>query len=96
MPIGDTVVRGRIDAVFADPDGGATVVDWKTGEPPHGAEAMRQAAVQLAVYRLAWAELHGLPLDRVRAEFYYVRDDAVVAPEHLPGREELEAILSGA
>lgn len=27
MPIGDTVVRGRIDAVFVDPDGGATVVD---------------------------------------------------------------------
>ena len=39
MAIGDTVVRGRIDAVFADPDGGATVVDWKTGEPPHGPEA---------------------------------------------------------
>ncbi|MGV7761844.1 PD-(D/E)XK nuclease family protein, partial [Mycobacterium kansasii] len=55
MPIGDTVVRGRIDAVFVDPDGGATVVDWKTGKPPHGPAAMRQAAVQLAVYRLAWA-----------------------------------------
>ncbi|MDT5308034.1 MAG: ATP-dependent helicase UvrD/PcrA, partial [Mycobacterium sp.] len=34
MAIGSTVVRGRIDAVFAEPDGGATVVDWKTGEPP--------------------------------------------------------------
>ena len=49
----------------------------------------------LAVYRLAWAELHGLPLHRVRAEFYFVRDDAVVAPEHLPDREELEALLRG-
>ena len=29
-----------IDAVFADPDGGATVVDWKTGEPPRGPEAL--------------------------------------------------------
>ncbi len=27
-------VRGRIDAVFADADGGLTVVDWKTGRPP--------------------------------------------------------------
>ena len=53
MPIADSVLRGRIDAVFADPDGGATVVDWKTGEPPRGPEALRQAAVQLAVYRLA-------------------------------------------
>src|ERR1700756_3703184 len=29
MTLGSTVVRGRIDAVFADRDGGATVVDWK-------------------------------------------------------------------
>ncbi|MGV0803904.1 PD-(D/E)XK nuclease family protein, partial [Mycolicibacterium elephantis] len=34
MVIGGRVVRGRIDAVFAEPDGGATVVDWKTGDPP--------------------------------------------------------------
>src|SRR6185312_5230344 len=61
IAVGDTVVRGRIDAVFADPDGGATVVDWKTGEPPRGPEAMGQAAIQLAVYRLAWAALNGCP-----------------------------------
>jgi DNA helicase-2/ATP-dependent DNA helicase PcrA len=84
MPIGDTVVRGRIDAVFADPDGGATVVDWKTGEPPRGADAMRQAAVQLAVYRAAWAALSGLPESSVRTAFYYVRTGATVAPDELP------------
>ena len=61
MLIGGTVVRGRIDAVFADDDGGATVVDWKTGEPPDTPEAKRHAAVQLAVYRLAWAALQGCP-----------------------------------
>ena len=44
------------DAVFAEPGGGATVVDWKTGERPRGAEAARQAAIQLGVYRLA---VHG-------------------------------------
>ena len=32
--VGGTVVRGRIDAVFADGDGKVTVVDWKTGDPP--------------------------------------------------------------
>ncbi len=94
MPIGDTVVRGRIDAVFAEPDGGATVVDWKTGEPPHGPEAMRHAAVQLAVYRLAWAALSGLPESSVRAAFYYVRSRATVAPEELPGPAELAALLT--
>jgi DNA helicase-2/ATP-dependent DNA helicase PcrA len=92
MPIGDTVVRGRIDAVFADPDGGATVVDWKTGEPPRGAEAMRQAAVQLAVYRMAWAALSGLPESSVRTAFYYVRTGTTVAPDELPGPAELAGL----
>lgn len=93
MPIGDTVVRGRIDAVFADPDGGATVVDWKTGEPPRGPEAMRQAAVQLAVYRLAWAALCGCPESSVRTAFYYVRSGITVAPDELPDAAALADIL---
>ncbi|MDT5255601.1 MAG: ATP-dependent helicase UvrD/PcrA, partial [Mycobacterium sp.] len=92
MPIGDTVVRGRIDAVFADPDGGATVVDWKTGEPPRGAEAMRQAAVQLAVYRMAWAALSGVPESSVRTAFYYVRTGTTVAPDELPDPAELAGL----
>ncbi|BBZ45465.1 ATP-dependent DNA helicase [Mycobacterium parmense] len=94
MPIGDTVVRGRIDAVFADPDGGATVVDWKTGEPPHGPEAVRQAAVQLAVYRLAWAALSGVPESKVRTAFYYVRAGATISPGDLPGPGELAGLLA--
>ncbi|OBI68601.1 ATP-dependent DNA helicase [Mycobacterium sp. E796] len=93
MPIGETVVRGRIDAVFADPDGGATVVDWKTGEPPRGPEAMRQASVQLAVYRLAWSALSQLPESSVRTAFYYVRTGATVTPEELPDPDELAALL---
>jgi DNA helicase II / ATP-dependent DNA helicase PcrA len=96
MPIGDTVVRGRIDAVFADPDGGATVVDWKTGEPPRGAEAMRQAAVQLAVYRLAWAALSSMPESSVRTAFYYVRTGATVTPDELADPAELAALLNDA
>jgi DNA helicase II / ATP-dependent DNA helicase PcrA len=94
MAIGDTVVRGRIDAVFADPDGGATVVDWKTGEPPEVPEAARQAAVQLGVYRLAWAALQGCPEAMVRAAFHYVRTGATVVPERLPGPNELAALLA--
>ncbi|HOB50829.1 MAG TPA: ATP-dependent DNA helicase [Mycobacterium sp.] len=89
----NTVVRGRIDAVFSDPDGGVTVVDWKTGEPPTGA-ARQHAAVQLAVYRLAWAALAGVPESRVRAVFHYVRAGRTVAPDTLYGREELAALLT--
>ena len=81
--IGDRQVRGRIDAVFADPDGGFDVVDWKTGQPPRTKAEKDAVAVQLAAYRLAWAALAGVPLDQVRAAFYYVRHDQTVRPADL-------------
>jgi DNA helicase II / ATP-dependent DNA helicase PcrA len=94
MAIGGTVVRGRIDAVFAEPDGGATVVDWKTGEPPRGSEAARHAAIQLGVYRLAWAALSGCPESLVRTAFHYVRTGQTVIPDALPDQGELAAMLT--
>ena len=81
------VVRGRIDAVYAEPDGSYLVVDWKTGR--------RQDAdpLQLALYRLAWADLAGVPAEQVRAGFYYVRTDDLVVHDDLPGRAELERLF---
>ncbi|MDX1884015.1 ATP-dependent helicase [Mycolicibacterium sp. 120270] len=93
MMIGDTVVRGRIDAVFEDADG-AIVVDWKTGDPPDTVEAKRHAAVQLAVYRLAWAALRGVAPDSVRAAFHYVRTGETVVPDSLPDHADLAALLA--
>jgi DNA helicase II / ATP-dependent DNA helicase PcrA len=95
MAIGDTVVRGRIDAVFAESDGGATVVDWKTGRPPASPQELSQACVQLGVYRLAWAALQGSPASNVRAAFHYVTAGLTIHPDALPGREELAALLAG-
>jgi DNA helicase-2/ATP-dependent DNA helicase PcrA len=65
-PLGPLTLRGRIDAVFADGDGGFEVIDWKTGPPPSGAE-LAAAAVQLAAYRLGWSRLAGVPVERVSA-----------------------------
>jgi DNA helicase-2/ATP-dependent DNA helicase PcrA len=96
MVIGGRVVRGRIDAIFADDDGGTTVVDWKTGEPPDTPEAKQHAAIQLAVYRLAWAQLHGCPVESVRAAFHYVRSGRTVSPDTLPGADDLVALLDAA
>lgn len=93
MAIGEHLVRGRIDAVFADPDGGITVLDWKTGTPPAGSEALQQAAIQLGVYRVAVAALHGCPETSVRAAFHYVRSGRTVIPDTLPSRAELAALL---
>jgi DNA helicase-2/ATP-dependent DNA helicase PcrA len=81
------VVRGRIDAVYAEPGGGWLVVDWKTNR--------RQNAdpLQLAIYRVAWAELTGVPLEDVRAVFHYVRSGETVEPDDLGERQDLERIL---
>jgi DNA helicase-2/ATP-dependent DNA helicase PcrA len=81
------VVRGRIDAVYTESDGGFLVVDWKTNR--------QQSAdpLQLAVYRLAWADLAGVPVEQVRAGFYYVRHRELVVHDDLPGRHELERLL---
>jgi DNA helicase-2/ATP-dependent DNA helicase PcrA len=79
------VVRGRIDAVY-ESDGGFLVVDWKTNRQQDA------DALQLSLYRLAWAELRGVPVETVRAGFYYVRDQQLVEPPLLD-RAELEQIV---
>jgi DNA helicase-2/ATP-dependent DNA helicase PcrA len=91
--IGDRQVRGRIDAVFSEPDGGFDVVDWKTGKPPRTKAEKDAVAVQLAAYRLAWATLAGAPLDRVRSAFYYVRHDKTVRPADLLDEAGLIALI---
>ena len=91
--IGDRQVRGRIDAVFVDDDGGFDVVDWKTGQPPRTQAERDAVAVQLAAYRLAWATLASVSLDRVRAAFYYVRFDRTVRPADLLDEAGLKALI---
>ncbi|MFC8264306.1 UvrD-helicase domain-containing protein [Streptomyces cinereoruber] len=90
LTLAGRVVRGRIDAVYRDPETGAyEIVDWKTSRT-------RSAdPLQLALYRLAWAEQHGLAPEEVAAAFVYVRTGEVARPARLPGRTELEAILLG-
>jgi DNA helicase-2/ATP-dependent DNA helicase PcrA len=90
--IGDRLVRGRMDAVFRTEDGGFEVVDWKTGAPPSGDEAVF-AAVQLAAYRLAWASLAGVPVERVSAAFHYVAANRTVRPTDLLDAAALAALL---
>lgn len=94
MTIAGRVVRGRIDAVFAGEDGTVTVVDWKTGETPSNPEELQHNAIQLAVYRLAWARLHECPLSSVRAVFHYVRSGETVAPDVIPDEDDLIALLT--
>ena len=87
------VVPGRIDAVFTSIANNGElvfeVVDWKTSRR-HDSDPL-----QLAIYRIAYAELMNVPLENVTAAFVYVRDGAVVTFDDLPDRQQLEEILSG-
>jgi DNA helicase-2/ATP-dependent DNA helicase PcrA len=84
--LADRVIRGRIDAVFDDGPR-IELIDWKTG----GRAGLH--ALQLAIYRVAWAEQHGLPLDRIDAAFYLVGTGELIRPTDLPDRPTLEAII---
>lgn len=92
LTLAGRVIRGRIDAVYRDVDPATDtvtyeIVDWKTGR------GRTADPLQLAVYRLAWAEQHGIAPDAVTATFLYVRSGETVRPEGLPGRTELERVL---
>ncbi|MCL6302902.1 UvrD-helicase domain-containing protein [Streptomyces kronopolitis] len=92
LTLAGRVIRGRIDAVYKEPGPHGDrfeIVDWKTGRT-HTADPL-----QLAVYRLAWAERYGLEPAAVDAAFLYVRSGEVVRPARLPGRAGLERILLG-
>jgi DNA helicase-2/ATP-dependent DNA helicase PcrA len=95
-PIDGIVLRGRIDAVFADrtADGPRwDVVDWKTGAGPGSAREARIRSVQLAIYRLAWARLHGVDPDRVSAAFFYAASGRTVRPVDLLDEEGLVHLI---
>jgi DNA helicase-2/ATP-dependent DNA helicase PcrA len=88
LPLGGRLVRGRIDAVYDLGGGRWAVVDWKTGSETAD-------PLQLAVYRLAWARLVGVPPEDVDALFLYVRTGEAVRHDDLPGEAELERLLRG-
>ncbi|MEV4636476.1 UvrD-helicase domain-containing protein [Actinoplanes sp. NPDC049548] len=91
--VAGVVIRGRMDAVFAEPGDRYDVIDWKTGRRPTAADAAA-ATVQLAAYRLAWATLAQVPVSRVRAGFHYVRDGVTVRPADLLDADGLAALIT--
>ena len=91
LVLGGQVVRGRIDAVYGEPGAsgpGWLLIDWKTGA------GRRANPLQLAVYRLAWAELSGVSPGAIDAAFYDVATDELIRPASLPGRAELEPLVA--
>ena len=87
--IAGILVRGRIDAVYKT-DKGFEVIDWKTGSKELG----ESAAVQLAVYRLAWAKLQGVAVESVSAAFHYVPTNTTDRRANLLTEDQLIDLLS--
>ncbi|WP_448615740.1 ATP-dependent helicase [Modestobacter sp. URMC 112] len=94
-PLGPLTLRGRIDAVYGTPDGGYEVIDWKTGPVPGPAD-LAAAGVQLAAYRLGWARLTGVPVERVSAGFHHVAAGVTLRPVDLLDEAGLLALVTGA
>jgi DNA helicase-2/ATP-dependent DNA helicase PcrA len=93
--VAGTVIRARIDAVFPDPEnpGGVVVVDWKTGREPSDMKEASSRELQLALYRIAWAQLTGTPLEQIGAAFFYVAGNTTVRPTTLATLEDIEQIM---
>ena len=89
--IAGILVRGRIDAVYATADG-FEVVDWKTGATKLDASA----AVQLAMYRLAWAKLSGTDISKISAAFHYVPTSVTDRPADILDEASLITLIANA
>jgi DNA helicase-2/ATP-dependent DNA helicase PcrA len=86
--INGTLIRGRIDAVYQDGTN-FEVVDWKTGSKKLG----QSAAIQLAMYRLAWSKLRAVDISKVSAAFHYVPTSITDRPADLMSEAELIKLL---
>ena len=91
--IGGVLIRGRIDAVYKDGDS-YEVVDWKTGKAKSG-DDLEVAAIQLAMYRLAYSKLYSIPLEKISAAFHYVASNETVRPADLFTEDQLISIVTG-
>ena len=85
LVIGGRVINGRMDAVFFE-NGRYEVVDWKTGG------TAKVDPRQLAIYRLAWAHIAGVPWREVDAAFVMVATGEELRPSTDAEVEKLLAL----
>ena len=90
--IDNTLIRGRIDAVYQSGDQ-FEVVDWKTGKVKDG-DDLTNAAIQLAMYRLAYSKLKNVPIEKISAAFHYVADNQTVRPADILDEQALINLIS--
>ena len=77
-----------MDAIYETEDG-VQIVDWKTNKPPTDAEDLRRRSLQLALYRLAFAEYSKMPIEKVQASFFFVGEGEDLTPKAILGKAEI-------
>ena len=85
--------RGRIDAVYKVGEDTFEVVDWKTGKVKEG-DDLTDAAIQLAMYRLAYSKLHNIPLENISAAFHYIPANQTIRPADIWDEAEITRLIS--
>ncbi|GAA3761785.1 ATP-dependent DNA helicase [Microbacterium kribbense] len=67
----------KLDAVYRHGER-IEIVDWKTGAPPRDAAERESRLLQLELYRRAYHEKHGVPLEQIDVTLYYVAHDRIL------------------
>lgn len=88
LPFDGQVIICKIDAVYRHGDR-FEVVDWKTGKPPQDDADLEQKQLQLALYRLAYANWKGIDPQLIDAVFYFVATDEIIRPDRIFSEAEL-------
>ena len=80
----------KMDAVF-DTQDGVEIIDWKTGKLPNESdeEEMRLRTLQLALYRMAYSALTGIPESKIQVSLFFVNHAKEIRPKSVPTRDEL-------
>ncbi len=86
LKVGDQLVRGRMDAVYACEDGSLEIVDFKTGDPNEQPELD-----QLTVYAAALRKLNIALGDKLRLTYSYLSSGRTMSRDI--EAEEIDAAL---
>ena len=89
----------RLDQAMAQElaeSGGFLIVDWKSGSSPKTEEELAARAIQLALYRIAFAKWQQIGVEKVTASFFFAADGKEIMPNRLLSEVELVAALEKA
>jgi DNA helicase-2/ATP-dependent DNA helicase PcrA len=90
VTVGTNTFVCKMDAVF-DTEDGVEIIDWKTGKLPDESDEkeMRLRTLQLALYRMAYSALTGIPEEKIQVSLFFVNHGREIRPAKVPSTEEL-------